>query len=193
MARVIEFDPEEAIEKAMRLFWRKGYDKTSIRDLVAETGVAHAGLYNVFGDKLQLFKAALDLYSKTIVSALLEDLEKPDASRPEIEEFFARLMLIVKTKGFQDGCLMCNAAIEFGKEKGEILDKVDRHIERIINAFSEALTRAKARKEVSPDFDPKAGAEYFTCIFNGLASLVRSKTDPARLERIVKLALQTLG
>ena len=73
-----EFDRQEALVSAMNLFWRKGYNDTSVQDLVEETGVARSGLYGEFGDKHELFLAALDQY-QDIVHDTLGDLTRPGA------------------------------------------------------------------------------------------------------------------
>ena len=74
MARPKEFEPQEALDKAMRQFWAKGYHDTSIRDLTARTGVNQYGLYGVFGNKLGLYLSALDRYRDTVTAEALEML-----------------------------------------------------------------------------------------------------------------------
>lgn len=71
MTRTREFDVNETLDRAMHLFWKKGYVETSVRDLVEYTGVAHAGLYSAFGDKEGLFKAAVRKYCLKIADEML--------------------------------------------------------------------------------------------------------------------------
>ena len=77
MARQREFDPDEALDKAMLLFWRKGYDETSVRDPVEFAAVAQAGLYGAFGDKHRLYEAALDRFFQTVPAPLPAELAAP--------------------------------------------------------------------------------------------------------------------
>lgn len=193
MPRKREFDPEETLEKAMRLFWRKGYAETSMRDLIAYTGVAHAGLYSVFDSKQGLFKSSLDLYRDTLIAKLLGNLESSDSGRREIEQFFAWVLYLVKNGPFKDGCLMCNTAIEFGDEPGEILDSVNAHMVRLGTAFREALERAKERGEVIAGLDPLATADYLVSIYNGIMVMARCKMKYEQIDRSTRIAMLAFG
>ena len=193
MARVREFDPAEALDKAMRLFWRKGYAETSVRDLVRHTGVAHAGLYAAFGDKRQLYRAALGHYDATYGKMLIGPLEKPGSGRAEIEGFFVTLVEGIKSKRFEDGCFMCNTAIEFGHEDGDILSISRGNFERMRSAFQGALTRARDRGEVEAGLDPATEASFLTSVFHGVVVLARAKIDAKQIDATVHVALGTLG
>ncbi len=192
MARVREFNPKEALDKAMRLFWRKGYADTSMRDVVAHTGVAHAGLYNEFGGKRQLYQAALKHYDATFGNRLIGPLETPDAGRAEVEGLFAVVLDAVKSGRFADGCFMCNTAVEFGNDAEDVLGGARHNIERMARAFETALDRARGRKEVRADLDPGATADFLVSVFHGVAVLSRSKCAPERIEHSIRQALATL-
>lgn len=192
MARVREFDPKEALDKAMRLFWHKGYAETSVRDLVEHTGVAHAGLYATFGGKRELYQAALDHYDATVGDFLIGPLERPNASRPEIERFFLKLLDAIRTKQFVDGCLMCNTAVEFGNDADEVIAKSLNNIDRMTAGFVIALTRAQTRGEVRSNLDPTATASFLTTTFHGIAVFARAKVPFKRIEDSVAMALRVL-
>ncbi len=192
MARVREFDEAEALEKAMRLFWQKGYSETSVRDLVEHTGVAHAGLYTAFGGKRELYQAALDHYDITYGNMLFGPMEKPDACRAQVEEFFYFILRAVKAEKFQNGCMMCNTAVEFGNDEQGVLSVASANVERMTSALENALKRAHANGEVRDDLDPVATASFFGSVFYGIAVLSRSKTDPKRIEDTIDMALATL-
>ncbi len=192
MARIREFDPDEALEKAMGLFWQKGYAETSMRDLVAHTGVAHAGLYAAFGGKRRLFQAALGRYGDTVIGGLLKGLETPQSGRAEVEGCFQGLLDAVERGVLGNGCLMCNTAIEFGDEAGDIRAAVNRASERMVRAFRGALERARDNGQVPADLDPAATAEFMVTVFHGIAVLVRAKASPERVRRTVRVALGVL-
>ncbi len=176
----------------MGLFWQKGYRETSMRDLVAHTGVAHAGLYAAFGGKRRLFQAVLERYGKTVISGLLEGLESPQSGRAEVERCFHGLLDSAKRGDMGNGCLMCNTAIEFGDEAGEIRATVNRSSERMVEAFHGALGRARDRGQVPADLDPAATAEVMVTVLHGLVVLVRAKAPPERIRRTVRVALGVL-
>jgi TetR/AcrR family transcriptional repressor of nem operon len=192
VARVREFNPRVALDKAMRLFWRKGYAETSVRDLVEHTGVAHAGLYAAFGGKRELYRAALEHYDATFGNFLIGPLERPDASRPEIEAFFATILDAVKKKRFVDGCFMCNTAVEFGNESDDIVLKSKDNVERMTAGFRNALKQAHVRGQVRADLEPAATASFLTSVFHGIAVLARAKAPTRRIEESVHMALRVL-
>ena len=192
MARVREFDPDKTLDKALELFWHKGYAETSMRDVVAYTGVAHAGLYNVFGSKRELFRAALERHLNVNMARLSAKLASPDSGRAELEEFFLVMLNFVQTGNFDDGCFMANSAVAFGTEPGDILDIFNDHIERMETNFQIALENAKARGEVRADLDPLAVADLLVTVFNGMAVLARGSSGYDRIERSVRTALTIL-
>ena len=192
MPRTREFDADEALDKAMRLFWRKGYAETSMRDLVAHTGVAHAGLYSAFGGKRELYQAALDHYDTTFGNMLIGPLEVPDAGRAEVEGFFAIVLDAVRTNRWDDGCFMCNTAIEFGTDAGNILANARGNIDRMAAGFRRALTRAREQGEVRADLDPDATADFLVSTFHGVAVMARSKSPHDRIEHTIRIALREL-
>ena len=192
MARVREFDPEEALENALALFWRKGYAETTMRDLVAYTGVAHAGLYSAFGSKHALFKAALLHHRNTTMTWLLRDLEAPEAGREAVEQFFETLLAIIKSGDFENGCFMLNTALAFGGEDEDIMANVHAHLEQMVQAFRGALARARERGEVRADLDAEATAEFLVSVFNGTAAFARARAPYDRIERSVCTALKEL-
>ena len=192
MARNREFDPDKALDKALELFWHKGYAETSMRDVVEYTGVAHAGLYSAFGSKRNLYKTALERHRDVNMTHLLSMLESPAAGRAEIEQFFMMMLNIVKTGNFSDGCFMANTAVSFGTEPSDILDIFTEHVERMEAGFRSALENAKAKEELSADLDPLAVADMLVTIFNGMAVLARGGLEYGRIERSVQTALKLL-
>jgi AcrR family transcriptional regulator len=192
MSRIREFDPDKALNKALQLFWHKGYAETSMRDLVAHTGVAHAGLYSAFGSKRALFRATLEHHRDVNMTHLLSDLESSDSGRVELEQFFTMMLTIVKTGNFKDGCFMANTAVAFGTESSDILDVFNSHIDRMEAAFQMALERAKARGEVRTNLNPRNVAVFLVTIFNGIAVLARGRSGYGRIERSIHTALSIL-
>ncbi len=192
MPRTKEFDPEIALDKALKLFWHKGYAETSMRDVVAYTGVAHAGLYNVFGSKRDLFLMALKHHLKVNLPRLSAKINAPDSGRAELEQFFLFVLKIVQSGNFDDGCFMANSAVAFGTEPSDILDIFNEHVDRMENNFRTALENAKAKGEVRADLDPLSMADLLVTLFNGIAVLTRGGSGYDRIERSIRTALAML-
>ena len=192
MARTREFDPDLALEKAMRFFWHKGYHAASMREVVAQTDVAHAGLYNAFGSKQELFQAALQRYFDKILAGLLAELVQPNASRAAIVRLFSGLLTAIQAGQWPDGCFMCNTAVEFGNQPGAIQTMVNARLDHLHYLFQRALTPAKSKGEVRSTLNSEMTAALLVALFVGSATLVRIQVPFVQIELGVKAALQLL-
>ena len=186
------FEPDEALEKAMHLFWRKGYYDTSIEDLVQHVGVSRYGLYSVFGSKHRLFLAALDRYCETVLTRLFAPIEAPGASLAAIQRYFETAIASFKTPQGQLGCLMCNTATELAPHDPQAADRVRATLQRASNAFRQALENAQRQGEIASSINVEAQADYFTGIVQGLCVYARSRASPETIERFIHIALSTL-
>ncbi len=192
MGRKQEFDAIDATSKAMHLFWAKGYYDTSIRDLVAATGVNYYGLYNVFDDKRGLFLAALDQYRATITTQILDELKKADSPIEGIRNAFLRAYDIVKPHKDHRGCFMCNTAIELAPHDAEAAQKVQAHMKQLSKGFQAALERAREEGEIPSDADLKSLGEFLTTTVYSLGMLFRAGMTPAYVKTHAVNALSIL-
>jgi TetR/AcrR family transcriptional repressor of nem operon len=188
-----EFDVDETLDRAMHLFWRKGYSDTSVRDLTEYTGVAHAGLYSAFGGKEGLFCAAVELYIKEEVDVLFADLEKSNSGRKELEALFRAAVTAIKNGTFRNGCLMTNTIIEFADVQGHLRSVIKKHIQRQTKAFEGALRRAKRQGTVSAELDPKSTAALMTTTFHGLAVLARADAPISMIESSAEAIVKAIS
>src|SRR3954454_7346027 len=111
MARTREFDTEAAVSAALTLFWSRGYEATSVRDLTQHLGIGQGSLYAAFGDKDGLYRAALEHYRATLAADALRDLEQGRDARSAIRSMFLERARIA-AGGDGRGCLAVNAACE---------------------------------------------------------------------------------
>ena len=192
MPRSREFEPQHVLQRAMELFWRNGYEHTSVDDVVAATGASRYGLYSVFGDKRELFLAALDLYRDTVVSWLLSRVEADDASLGAIRQYFGALVASATSPEGTKGCLMCNTVAELPMHESPVVDKVASHFERMGQAFLHALANARQKGELPNTFDIEACADYLVGVAQGVFVYARSPVDRERIRRFVRYALATL-
>jgi TetR/AcrR family transcriptional regulator, transcriptional repressor for nem operon len=153
MPRLIEFDPEKALEQAMHTFWRQGFHATSINDLVTATGVSRFGLYAVFASKRDLFIAALGHYSDAFVSSAVNELTLEDSSIDALRNYFLRLIDIAAAAGLPGpGCLMANTMTEVAPHDETVRKMVAAHLERLRALFEKVLVRAASNGEIHVDF-----------------------------------------
>src|ERR1700746_1074478 len=123
MAGIKQFDRDEVLARATALFWRRGYEATSIRDLVEATGINRGSIYGTFGDKQRLFLAVLDHYGEKIAKPMLATLADPDPRRA-IELMFESIIRRTSDHRFPRGCLNTNTSLECPTAGDEISRKI---------------------------------------------------------------------
>lgn len=192
MARNREFDPKEALEKAMMVFWQKGYVDTSIDDLVDATGVSRYGLYAEFGSKRGLFLASLDYYQENAVQAFFGIVEQAGAALPEIRLYFDKILDFYSQPAGKLGCLMCNSATEVAPHDQGVKEKVNGAMERMTTGFGVALTNAKKRGEVNSKLNIKQAADFLTGVLLGASVMVRSGANKRMIRNTVEMSLASL-
>ncbi len=193
VARPKAFEPDEVLDRAMLVFWRKGYERTSVRDLVDYTGVNRFSLYNAFGDKRGMFLAACERYRTEVVGRRLEALERPAGGLSAIRQFFAGVVdLLAGTNGGR-GCLMTNCMVEAASEDGDAVRDGRQYLTRMDTAFHAALTRARVRGEIEHGRDLHDCARYLTTTVQGLTVVGRVVRDRRVLHGIVRTALAAVG
>ena len=191
MARTREFDTEAAVSRAMELFWTRGYDATSVRDLTQHLGIGQGSLYAAFGDKDGLYRAALEHYRVTFAAAALRSLEEGTDVRSAIRALLVERIRIAVEHGGR-GCLVVNAATERLPED----QPTRRTVRDVLGANQDALTdllRAAAeRGEISPRHDPRTLAAFLVTFLNGLLVSAKITPDAPTLEPLVEVALTAL-
>ncbi|MGI5337240.1 TetR/AcrR family transcriptional regulator [Streptomyces sp. CA-181903] len=191
MARTREFDTEAVVSRAMELFWTRGYEATSVRDLTRHLGIGQGSLYAAFGDKDGLYRAALEHYRTTFAAEALSGLEEGEDARSAIRALLVERIRIAVGHGGR-GCLLVNAATERLPE-----DRPTRRVVRdVLGANQDALTdllrEAAERGEISPRHDAHTLAAFLVTFLNGLLVSAKITPDARALEPLVEVALTTL-
>lgn len=192
MSRPREFNPDVALERAMKLFWKQGYESTSIQDLVDFMGINRFSLYDTFGSKHQLFMKALDRYRDEVVTDGLRMLEGPEAGLPAIELYFKSALAMSEPSSNRAGCLMTNCAVEMAAHDEELASKVRAHLERLENAFHRQLRQARRDGELESRQNLRDLARYLTGAAQGLGVLVKVGQDRKALRGYVNVVLGAL-
>lgn len=188
MARPREFQPEDALAGVMDVFWRKGFEGTSMQDIEAATGLNKQSLYRVFGDKRAMYLAALDYYDQTEIAAAADLLAKPGAARKKFQRLFDRLLRQAAPGGDRRGCFLCNASTDQGQLDAETRRFVSAAVARMERNFAGALA-------VSPPYDTdkrrrSAMASKLLAGYFGMRVLIRAE---APVETMKAAARQMLA
>ena len=188
MAGVKQFDRDEVLDRAMAAFWTRGYEATSIDDLVEATGINRGSLYGTFGDKRRLFLMALDRYWDTVVNAMMEELSDPDPRRA-IERMFDALIRRTSDPRFPRGCLITNTSLECPTCGDEIARKIAERLGQQETAIYRVLRKAQAQGALNPAHDARALARFFLGVAWGINAVNKTVADPEVLRDMVRTAM----
>jgi TetR/AcrR family transcriptional repressor of nem operon len=187
-----EFEREVVLDRAMRAFWSRGYEATSIRHLVERTGLQRGSLYGAFGDKRGLFFAAIEHYDRVMTARLLATLDGPGSGVAAIRRFFRLKVALAQERGRPRGCLVTNSAAELASRDRGTASRIGTTLGRIEAAFHRAVVRAQAAGEIDPARDARALARFLTSSAQGLSVMARAAPDRAALEDVVKVTLEVV-
>lgn len=192
MPRTKEFDPDVALRRALDLFRQRGYEATSIADLVEHLGLARASIYATFGGKHDLYLKALSRYRQDRDPDIVERLSRPGPALPAVRELVWSWVEECLSDPDRRGCLVVNAAVELAPSDREVARGVLASWNTLETALATALVRAKAQGELSQTRDPQAIARFLLVTLQGLRVLGRADPNPARLRDTARVALEVL-
>ncbi|MFJ5786768.1 TetR/AcrR family transcriptional regulator [Streptomyces hydrogenans] len=193
MARTKEFDPEAALQAALDLFWARGYEATSMADLVEHLGIGRASIYATFGNKHELYLKALDRYLETRDPRLVEELSAPGPALPAVRALVRRFAAEATAEGERlRGCLVTNSAAELGPHDPVVARRVELSWEQIETLLYAALTRARAQGELPADRDPRTLSRMLLVLLQGIRVVGKASTDPVRVRDAAEEALRLL-
>jgi len=192
MVRPREFDEEQALDAAMRLFWEKGYEATSLSDLTSRMGIQRPSIYSAFGDKKELFESALRKYTKMHASQIRNKLQHNESVKEAFRSLFTGLVNDEYNQSPNKGCFCTNTMVELAPhdEKFEILTR--EHQMYLSAIFQEALERAIHSGELTTNMNPKALAQTLVVSLIGLTVLLKSRPDRSFVDHSIETILTLL-
>ena len=188
MAGVKQFDRKDVLESAQAVFWARGYEATSIQDLVDATGVNRGSLYGTFGDKQGLFLAVIDHYLATVATPMMAELSNPDP-RSAIEGMFAALIRRNSDPEFPRGCLITNTSLECPISGDTIARKIAEAMGNQETAIYRVVRRAQTEGALAANCDARALARFFLGVAQGLNVVNKAVADPEMLRDMVRVAM----
>lgn len=187
-----QFDRDEVLDKAMQAFWSRGFEATSMQDLVDCTGINRGSLYATYGDKRALFLAALRLYDEKKRRTLLADLEARHAPREAIRQLFLAFLAQTSERGGNRGCFLTNTALELAAHDSEVRRVVARAQAQIEAFFARTIRKGKAQGEIAAHVRAAESARGLLASLIGLVVLIRSRPERALLHAIADDAIRRL-
>ena len=168
MPKSVLFDREKVVEEVTKLFWRKGYNGTSMQDLVDVTSLNRSSLYNTFGDKFSLFQESLKHYQEVQqhhLNGLLKDAQSP---KEAIESLFRGIGEEVSAGKSVNGCMISNCISELGNVDDRIKDFLVTNKDQVVATFQKLIQEAQKEGEIDPAKNTKHLALYLFSSLNGI-------------------------
>ena len=161
MARPREFDEYQVIESLMTVFWNKGYEAATMRDLVKASGLLKGSLYGAFGDKQALYLAALKHYNRTRIQAGIDMLNGEGSVRQKIARLFDNVIESTRRGLFAGGCLLCNASLEKAVSDKQVKTEIKTTIRRLKVAIMDALKAENVNEDQAVSLAAFIVSAYF--------------------------------
>ena len=192
MGRPKTFSERDALEKALDIFWQRGYRGVGLTELLTGMGIARQSLYATFGNKRQLFIKTIQHYRDTRLAGALAMLERdgsPTRNVKDVVRFFERLALDKRARG----CFVANSLVEIGPHDREISALLAQTLGALETAILKALRRARRLGELPPGRSPRALARALTNALIGLAVTGKLGQSKATVDDIYTGTLAMLG
>ena len=192
MARTKDFDEDEVLEKAINLFWYKGYNGTSMQDLVDGLGISRSSLYDTYGDKHTLFIKALETYQGSSSGKMCNIVSNTTSAKEAIKRLLEFTTVELLSDKEHKGCFSVNAEIEVAPHDKEVSDMICQSEQQVENAFYMAIKKGQDSGEITNKQDARALARFVFNTVKGIRVSAKSTTDKTFFDDIIKLTMSAL-
>lgn len=193
MARSIEFDYDRAIDRATRLFWKKGYSNTSLRDLLKVMGIGEGSFYNTVKSKKHLYLECLKHYNDTVSRRRLAALLSKPFIKQGIRAFFKTVLDELDDPKTPPVCLLSGSLSSDVLAERDLQRSVVRDMKAFSGQFVERLESARQSGELPSDFNAEVAAQVLVTYLQGLFRVIRVLQSRAEIERQIDALLNGLG
>lgn len=183
------FDRTEALERAMQVFWKKGYEGASLNDLTAAMGIGCPSLYAAFGSKEDLFLEAIAHYTKVIGTEIWEAIEKASTARAATQDFLNATVEAYSRTDLPQGCLIALGALHQDSSSGRICADLRRRRAENIDALRSRFQRGIAEGDLPAGFDCDAAALFYATTQHGMSIIARDGASREALDAVAKGAM----
>jgi TetR/AcrR family transcriptional repressor of nem operon len=193
MARPREFDIDEVLEAAMQTFWHRGYEATSMTDLMAATGLQKGSIYKAFQDKHTLFMAALGRYLDESYRLQRKAIEQAESPREGLKILLSQLIgLATAAEGRCRGCFVVNSLVELGPHDDSVVERIDQHVSRTRQLLIDTIERGQVQGELRNDVDATQLGHWLMVFITGLLASMKSSMTTDSAMQLAGLTLHLL-
>jgi AcrR family transcriptional regulator len=189
MARPKNFDENEALDAAMKLFWTHGYEGTSLTQLTGAMGINRPSLYATYGNKEELFRRAMDRYAAGPGAAVAAALEAPTA-REVVERMMRVYAEAPSQQGRPRGCLLINGALRCSDESETVREDVAKRRAATHLALKKRLERAQREGDLTKDVSANELARFVWAVLSGMAVQASDGATTAQLRQVAAMAMK---
>jgi TetR/AcrR family transcriptional repressor of nem operon len=193
MGRIKEFKDNNALEKAMMLFWQKGYHNTSLKDLLSEMNILNGSFYNTFGNKKNIFLRSLDHYDSLLKEHKNETFSSCETFKVGIRKFFDDIFQKSKDKNIPDGCFFVNTITAENLQDADINSFISKRSKEFTLFFEKRITIGIENKELDKSIDPKLTAVLLATYIQGLTKSTLLSPSTKQLKKQTEHFLDALG
>jgi AcrR family transcriptional regulator len=190
IGRPRSFDTGKVLDRALDVFWRKGYEGASLSDLTKAMRINRPSLYAAFGDKEKLFRKVLDRYAEGPASHSVTALQEP-TSRAVVERLLCGTADLLTSPGNPHGCLWVQGALACGNAADSVRRELVSRRMAGEAALRQRLNRAKVDGDLPPDANSASLARYIVIIIQGMSVQAAGGATRSELHRIIDIALQS--
>lgn len=192
MSRTKVFDETVVLEKAVEVFWKKGYNGTSAQDLVDALGISRSSLYDTFGDKFQLFKSALSHYRGKFAGSMIDMINSSDDFDQTINDIFDYVVTDSLQEKYSKGCFMVNSTIELAPHNAEIAEIVNANMQDIEDALCHIIEKGQAVGHFSKHHSARSLARFVFNSISGLRVAAKTGAEKRVYDDIVNVTLSAV-
>lgn len=189
--RPTNFNHEEALEKALQVFWSHGYEGASMSALTEALGINKPSIYAAFGNKEELFRKVLARYTTGPAAFVAEAMKEPSA-RLVVEKFLMRAVDFFSDKSTPNGCMIVQGALTCGQSSSKIQQELITYRNGIETMLTKRFDLAKTQGDLPPNLNTKQLAKYIATIHQGMSVQATSGATREELIAIVEIALKNL-
>ncbi|MDO3624715.1 TetR/AcrR family transcriptional regulator [Mucilaginibacter sp. BT774] len=193
MARTKDFDEDEVLQKAMNIFWHKGYNGTSMQDLVDGLGISRSSMYDTFGDKHTLFIRSLENYKKMATAEMKSIVDNAPTAKEAIRRMFEYTIAELVSDKQHKGCFLVNAGVEMAPHDAGISKMLCDNDRQLETYFNEAIKKGQASGEISNQQSSHALAQFILNNIKGIRVTAKSGADKKIFRDIVDVTMSALG
>jgi TetR/AcrR family transcriptional repressor of nem operon len=193
MARTKEFNEDQALDKAIEIFWHKGYNGTSAQDLVTHLGLSRSSLYDTFGDKQKLFSQSLQRYQKNAQDQIVKLFDESENIKETLRDIFKQAVIESLEDRITKGCFMVNSSVELAMHDEEIAKIVKNNSQIMEEVFTKAVQKGQDQGHISKTIDARVLARFIFNNYSGIRVLARTgERDKQVYDDIVKALFSLL-